>query len=148
MSARYLRIGLTLALASLSGLAQAIEYRSVAEPAILYDTPSDKGNKLYIIGAGTPVEVVVSLDKWVKVRDPGGALTWIERRLLADKRTLIVTAQRATVRQQASPDAAVAFEAAKDVILESTGTPADGWIKVRHADGATGFVRVTEVWGL
>lgn len=148
MRAPLLRAGLTLALASLCGLAQAIEYRSVAEPAILYDTPSDKGNKLYIIGAGTPVEVVVSLDKWVKVRDPGGALTWIERKSLADKRTLIVTAARAAVRQQPATDAAVVFEAAKDVILESTGTPADGWIKVKHADGASGFVRVTEVWGL
>lgn len=148
MSRLPLRAALALLLAGLSTWAQAIEYRSVTEPAILYDSPSDKGNRLFIIGAGTPVEVVVSLDKWVKVRDPGGTLTWIERRFLADKRTFIVTASRAAVRQQPAADAAVVFEAAKDVVLDSAGTPVEGWIKVKHADGATGFVRVTEVWGL
>ncbi|ANQ85980.1 SH3 domain-containing protein [Azoarcus olearius] len=143
-----LRLALSIALAGACGAAHAIEYRSVAEPAILYDTPSDKGHKLYVIGAGTPVEVVVSLDKWVKVRDPGGALTWIERRALAERRTVIVTAARAAVRQQPAGDAPVVFEAAKDVVLEHAAAPADGWVRVRHPDGASGFVRVTEVWGL
>ncbi|WP_232516411.1 SH3 domain-containing protein [Thauera sinica] len=26
--------------------------------------------------------------------------------------------------------------------------PAEGWAKVRHTDGASGYVRVNEVWGL
>ena len=26
--------------------------------------------------------------------------------------------------------------------------PADGWVKVRHRDGASGFVRINQVWGL
>jgi len=25
---------------------------------------------------------------------------------------------------------------------------AGGWIRVRHADGATGYVRVNQVWGI
>ena len=29
-------------------------------------------------------------------------------------------------------------------LLENTGT---GWIKVRHKDGETGYVRSVEVWG-
>ncbi|BAL23334.1 SH3 domain-containing protein [Azoarcus sp. KH32C] len=126
----------------------AIDYRSVAEPSVLFDAPSDKGKRLFIIAAGTPVEVIVSLDKWVKVRDAGGSINWIERRALSDKRTVMVTSQKGTVRQRAALDAPVAFEAAKDVVLDVTGNPADGWLPVRHKDGAAGFIRITEVWGL
>ena len=94
-----------LILVTLAGLlagapSHALEYRSVATPAILYDAPSDQGRKLYIIAKQTPVEVVVSLEKWVKVRDMGGGLTWIERSRLSEHRTLQVSAARATVRQK------------------------------------------------
>ncbi|TAH50436.1 MAG: hypothetical protein EYC67_02825 [Betaproteobacteria bacterium] len=130
------------------GVAHAIEYRSVAAPAILYDVPSDKGKRLFIVSAGTPVEVVVTLDKWIKVRDPGGAITWIERSALATKRTVQVTATRALVRKQPTESSAPVFEAAKDVVLELADAPAEGWAKVRHVDGASGYVRVNEVWGL
>lgn len=144
-------LGATLALVcglSASGLVHAIEYRSVAAPAILYDAPSEKGKRLFIVSPGTPVEVVVTLDKWIKVRDPGGSITWIERQALAAKRTVQVTTARAVVRKQASESAPAAFEATKDVVLDLAEAPSDGWAKVRHADGAIGYVRVTEVWGL
>lgn len=127
--------------------ALAIEYRSVSAPSILYDTPSDKGKRLYIVAAGTPVEVVVTLDKWVKVRDAGGTLSWIESGALSDKRTLQVTATRAVVRQRADEASPPVFEVAKDVILEEVEAPANGWIKVRHRDGAQGYLRISEVWG-
>lgn len=143
--------GIGLALAAglmIAGHSQAIEYRSVAESAILYDSPSDKGKKLFIVAPGTPVEVIVSLDKWIKVRDPAGAITWIGRSALANRRTVLVTVPRVVVRRQPSESAVPAFEAVKDVVLELVETPANGWIKVRHADGASGHVRISEVWGL
>ncbi|NMF90143.1 SH3 domain-containing protein [Aromatoleum petrolei] len=142
------RIALAAALAVPAAAVHAIEYRSVAEPAIMYDSPSDKGKRLFIIAAGTPLEVVVSLDKWAKVRDAGGSINWIERRALSEKRTVMVTSARAVVRQRPAADAPVAFESAKDVVLEVTGSANEGWLPVRHKDGANGFVRVTEVWGL
>lgn len=143
----------SLLLAVLAGLAAAapalaLEYRSVAAPAILYDAPSDQGRKLFVIAKQTPVEVVVSLDKWVKVRDMGGGLTWIERSRLSDHRTLQVSAPRATVRQKPEEAAPPVFEANRDVVLDLAEPPAAGWVKVRHRDGASGYVRVTDVWGL
>lgn len=137
-----------LALAGAAASAQGIEFRSVSEPAILFDTPSDQGKRVFIVSPGTPVEVVVNLDKWVKVRDSGGSLTWIERDKLSAQRTLMVTAPSAIVRQQPQADAPVVFEATRAVILELAAPPAAGWVQVRHRDGATGFLRITEVWGL
>lgn len=148
MNVLFRSAALAAVLALPAALAHAIEFRSVSEPAILFDTPSEKGKRLFIVTPGTPVEVVVDLDNWVKVRDAGGAITWIERSALSPQRTLMVTADSAVVRQHPERDAPAVFEAARDVVLELAAPPADGWVQVRHRDGASGYVRVTEVWGL
>lgn len=128
--------------------AHAIEFRSITEPAILYDAPSDKGKRLFILRTGTPVEIVVTLDKWIKVREPGGSLNWVERRVLANRRTLLVLADRVVIRSEPRDEAAPRFEAVRNVVLELAEPPTQGWVKVRHGDGSEGFLRASEVWGL
>lgn len=129
--------------------AQAIDYRSVEVPAaILYDSPSQKGKKLYLIRAQTPVEAVVRLEGWVKVRDAEGTLAWIEARNLGERRTLVVTAPRAEIRESDKAEAPVVATLDKWVVVDFIEAAAPGWAKVRHRDGATGFVRSTQVWGL
>ncbi|SMB24054.1 conserved exported protein of unknown function [Sterolibacterium denitrificans] len=129
--------------------AMALDYRSVTEPAVLYDAPSLKGKPLFVIARQTPVEVVVALEGWSKVRDASGGLAWIEKRLLGERRTVQVTAARAQVRTAASAEAPLAFEAERDVVLELTDPlPVNGWARVRHRDGQSGFVRAEQVWGL
>lgn len=132
-----------------AGAALAIDYRSVSVPAaILYDAPSQAGKKLYLIKAQTPVEVVVRLEGWLKVRDAEGTLAWIEAKNLVDKRTLVVTAPRAEIRQADKAEAAVLAELDKWVAVEFIEPASPGWAKVRHRDGATGYIRATQVWGL
>ncbi len=128
-----------------SGL--AVEYRSVDTPTILYDAPSQKGSKLFVIRRGTPVEMVVVLEGWAKVRDADGGLAWIESKYLGKKRTLIVTAARAQVRQSADEASSLVFEAEKNVAFDLLDSVSGGWLKVRHRDGQTGFVRANQVWG-
>ncbi len=128
-----------------SGL--AVEYRSVDTPTILYDAPSQKGSKLFVIRRGTPVEMVVVLEGWAKVRDADGGLAWIESKYLGKKRTLIVTAARAQVRQSADEASSLVFEAEKNVAFYLLDSVSGGWLKVRHRDGQTGFVRANQVWG-
>jgi len=138
-----------LALIGAAGTAQAIDFRSVDVPAaILYDSPSQQGKKLYLIRAQTPVEAVVRLEGWVKVRDAEGTLAWIEAGNLGERRTLIVTAPRAEMRQSDTADAKILTELEKWVIVDFVEPAAPGWAKVRHRDGATGYVRTTQVWGL
>ncbi len=131
-----------------AGAAQAIEFRSLTEAAIVYDTPSAEGRRLFILRPGTPVEIVVTLDQWIKVREPSGSLSWIERRVLAKRRTLLVTAERAAIRREARDDAPLSFEAARNVVVELIEAPTLGWAKVRHADGLEGYIRASDVWGL
>lgn len=139
---------LPVLLGALMPAAWALDYVSVAAPAILYDSPSSKGKPLYIIKAGTPVEVIVSLEGFVKVRDAQGSLAWLEKKNLGDKRTVLVRAERAQVRKDADDKAAIVFEAEREVVLELTGAAASGWAPVRHRDGQSGFVKASQVFGL
>ena len=128
--------------------AYALEFRSVGEPAaILYDAPSLKAQKLYILSQGYPVEVVVKLEGWTKVRDDTGEFAWVENAHLSDRRTVMVKVAGAEIRQLASDNATVVFTAEKNVFLELLELTS-GWAKVRHNDGATGFVKISQIWGL
>jgi SH3-like domain-containing protein len=128
--------------------AQAADFRSVQESAaVLYDAPSRQAKPLFVVSRSYPLEVIVNLEAWVKVRDHAGALTWIEKKSLSDKRTVLVTAPSVEVRQKAEDGAPAAFSAAQNVALELVEIAPNGWLRVRHADGAVGFVRADSVWG-
>ncbi len=128
--------------------AQAIEYRTVETTTVLYDAPSQRGIKQFVIRRDTPVEIVVSLDGWAKIRDSEGTLAWIERKFLAERRSLIVTASRAEIRQANNESSPLVFEAEKNVSLDYLEASPGGWIKVRHRDGQSGYVRANQVWGI
>jgi SH3-like domain-containing protein len=61
---------------------------------------------------------------------------------------VIVTADRAEVRQKPEEGSPLVFEAEKNVALEYLEAAPGGWIKVRHRDGQSGFVRANQIWGL
>lgn len=141
-----MRFVAALLLCVVSQAAVAIEYVSVAEPAILYDANSLKANKLFVATRYLPLEQIVVLENWVKVRDSGGKIFWIEKRNLSSKRYVVVTAET-TVRTNWDDSAAVAFIAPRQLGLEWLGNTGAGWVKVRHRDGTTGYVKSKDVWG-
>jgi SH3-like domain-containing protein len=135
-------------LAVAAPLAAHAEFRSIAEPAVMYDAPSVRAAKLYVAGRSLPVEVISTDGAWVKVRDPFGGLSWVERKVLTERRTVLVTAAVADVRARAEDAAPLAFQAQAGVVLEVVEVGPFGWARVRHADGASGYVRITQVWGI
>jgi SH3-like domain-containing protein len=133
----------------LCNAALAGEMRSVlTEAAILYDAPSVKAKKLYIVKKFTPLEVLVSLDGMSKVREAEGSVAWVEKNQLSETRTVAVIAAQADIRQTPDTNAPVLSTAEKWVALELLELPINGWIRVKHRDGITGFVRNTQVWGI
>jgi SH3-like domain-containing protein len=136
-----------LAMAALP--AGAAEFRSVAENAVvLYDAPSAKAKKRYILGRGYPVEVVVVVEGWTKIRDAGGELAWIETRSLSDRRSVMVKTTLADVRTAAEDKAPLAFQAEQNVLLDLNELTGTGWARVTHRDGQTGYIKVSVVWGV
>jgi len=146
--------GFALALAA--SAAWGADFLSTADGAtILYDAPSARAKPLFVLGRDTPLEVIVPVEGWTKVRDVGGTIGWIEKRNLAERRSLVVRVPVADVRVNPDEAAALAFRAEHGVLLElaepatsASTTAMPGWVKVRHRDGQSGFVRITQVFGL
>lgn len=139
--------GAVLLLASAAG--QAFDFKSVGvAPAILYDAPSVKGGKLFVAPIGMPVEVVLTYGEWVKVRDVNGDMAWTEAKSLSAKRNVVVRTANAKVRATADEAAPVVMTADKGVLLELADPQVTTWVKVRHKDGITGFVKAADVWGI
>ncbi|HKW37545.1 MAG TPA: SH3 domain-containing protein [Burkholderiales bacterium] len=144
-----MRRAAALLMVALAAPAAAAEFRSIAEDGtVMYDGPSIRAKKLFVASRYYPVEVLVNLEPWVKVRDPAGDLSWVEKKSLSEKRTVIVTAPFADVRQSPNEQAALVFQAQKGVALDVAEPQAGGWLKVRHADGQTGYLKIGQVWGL
>lgn len=136
-----------LALAVFAAPAAALDFRAVAENAvILYDGPTTKSTRLLVVSKGYPLEIVVTVEGWVKVRDAKGAFSWVEAKQLTEKRTVMVKVPVAEIRVKPDDSAPVAFQAQQDVLLDLV-TVSGGWIQVRHRDGGTGYVRAQQVWG-
>lgn len=144
-----IRLSLGLLLVLLPTLVSALDFRSIAAPkAVLFDAPSAQAKKLFVIWQGYPVEIIVNLGDWVKVRDNQGGLTWVESKNLSPKRTVIVVQSQAEMREAADAASAVVSRLEKDVVLDYIESTSGGWAKVKHRDGLTGYVQATAVWGL
>lgn len=153
MSNRLLKLHMTPSLIGLvfsflmAASAQAADFRSVSvAKAVSYDAPSQEAKKMLIFSQGYPLEVIVNLGDWLKVRDAAGTLTWVEAKQTVQKRMVIATASTA-VRQADNADAALVATLEKDVAVELVADNKNGWVKVKHASGVAGFVQSNQLWG-
>lgn len=126
-----------------------IDFLSISDHAVvMYDAPSLKAEKLYVASRFLPVEAVVNVEDWVKVRDSSGVFAWVEKKSLSNKRYIIVTVPLADVFRAADTSSDLLFQAEKDVVMEWLDSTGIGWVKVRHFDGQIGYIRISQVWGI
>jgi SH3-like domain-containing protein len=140
-----------VALASLlsATAAQAgFDYVTSGRPAILYDAPSSAAGKIAMVGTGYPLEVLVRIDNWLKVRDHDGALLWIEASAAQGKPTVIVTADTAYALERPDDRAPARFRVSQGVLLEIAGKSSEsGWIRIRHPQGGEAYINLRDIWG-
>jgi SH3-like domain-containing protein len=128
--------------------AHAVEFKTIgAAPTVLYDAPSAKGLKVFVAPRGMPVEVILTYGEWSKVRDAAGSLSWVESKALTSKRSVVVSVANAKIRSSADDAAPIVFSADRGVLLDLAEPVASGWIKVKHRDRQSGYVKASEVWG-
>ena len=126
------------------------EFRSVASTkTILYEAPSATTKRVYLVGEGYPLEIIVNLGDWLKVRDPYGTLSWAESKNLQSKRTVIVKVDKANIYKDPESKSALVATIEKDVVIElSDPLIANGWIKVRYQQDLDGYIQTSQVWGI
>lgn len=147
-ASRLLASALFLASATASLAAHALDYKSVgAAPAVMYDAPSEKARRVFAAPRGMPLEVVLTYGEWSKVRDAGGSLAWVPSKALVAKRNVVVTTANAKIHSTAQESSPVVFSADRNVLLEIAEPVSSGWLRVKHRDGQSGYVRITDVWG-
>lgn len=131
-----------------SYVAAEMEFFSIAEnAAVMYDAPSLRADKLYVASLYLPVEIVVNVDGWAKVRDSSGSLAWVEKKALSQQRYVIVTVPLADIYQASDMSSELVFQAEENIVMEWLDSDVMGWVKVRHLDGQMGYVKVNQVWG-
>ena len=154
---RVSRVGAAaLTIVALPIAAHAADFRSTRDAAtVLYDAPSARAKPLFVYGRDVPLEALVNVEGWTKVRDASGTIGWIASPTLSYKRMLIVRTQTADVRAAPDDSSPLVFRAERDVLLElaepatsPAATANPGWVKVRHRDGQSGYVRISQVFGL
>ena len=80
--------------------AAEMEFFSIAENAVvMYDAPSLRADRLYVANLYLPVEIVVNVDGWAKVRDSSGSLAWVEKKVLSEQRYVVVIVPLADIYQ-------------------------------------------------
>ena len=126
------------------------EFRSVSvSKTILYEAPSATTKRIYLVSEGYPLEVIVNLGDWLKVRDPYGTLSWVESKNLQSKRTVIVKVDKANIFKEPELKSALLANIEKDVVIElSDPLIASGWIKVRYQQDLDGYIQASQVWGI
>ena len=134
-------------LAALSGPVWALDFVSTDRAAILYDAPAQRANRVAVVSAGYPLEVLVRLQDWIKVRDATGAIEWIPAAALGAQRTIMVNVPQATVYAQPVATSQAMFQANQGVAFPLVGQ-SGAWAQVKLPNGSSGYLPATDLWGL
>ena len=140
----------TFALATFfwASAAMALEFQSIQDLAILYESQSNTSKKLYFLPDAMPVEVLVRLPKLTKVRDATGTMGWVENVHLSDIRTVQVIKESANLYANPDANSPIVAEIGKDVGFYVVDDSKKPWIHVRHIDGTVGYLHISDIWGM
>jgi len=136
-------------LAFLVGTASASWARmvSVNRPKInMRSGPGTKYAVLWELGKGYPLKVIASQGKWLKVVDFENDTGWVYAPLVGRTPHLVVKKKVVNIRSGPSTRYRIIGKAKYGVVLR-TVKRAKGWVKVRHENGLTGWVKRDLLWG-
>jgi len=137
---------------SACGQAAGITMVSVAgEKVNLRKGPSTQYPIVWELGKGFPLRVIGSQGKWLIVSDFESDVGWIYKNLVNKKPHLIVKINKnskAQINIRSGPGTKykVVGKAEYGVVFE-TLKRGDGWVKVRHETGLSGWVKRSLLWG-
>jgi len=96
---------------------------------------------------GLPVQVVDETSDWRRICDPDGGAVWVSSSMVDGRRTVMAEGTAAIALRQSPVDTSAANAYLRPRSVASLGDCRGGWCKV-SVDGAAGWVKSSEVWGL
>ena len=121
-----------------------------ADQAYLHEAPSSSTKKSFIVTKGYPLEVIVSLKEWKKVKDHEGLINWIKTSDLSSKRTVLNLKGDNPIYLEPSSASPILAKVNENVTLELLDAKKiDDWVKVYSKVGdIEGFIKATNLWGI
>ena len=121
-----------------------------ADQAFLHEAPSDSTKKSFIVTRGYPLEVLVSLKEWKKVKDHEGLINWIKTSDLSSKRSVLNLKGDNPIYLEPSSVSPILAKVNENVTLEILDEKKiDDWVKVYSKVGdIEGFIKATDLWGI
>ncbi|MEA2083053.1 MAG: SH3 domain-containing protein [Thermodesulfobacteriota bacterium] len=116
------------------------------EKVNLRSGPGTKYTVLWELGKGFPLRVVASKGNWLKVLDFEKDTGWIYKKLITDKRHLIVKKKRVNIRNNRGKKGKIIGKANYGVVFQTLKTRS-GWANVKHENGLTGWIKRDLLWG-
>ena len=136
----------------LSAPAAGIKMVSVSgEKVNLRQAPSTQSPIIWELGKGFPLKVIGSKGNWLKVSDFENDVGWVYKSLVSRKPHLVVKTNRnsrvrVNIRSGPGTKYKIVGKAEYGVVFE-TLERGDGWVKVRHEKGLTGWIKRSLLWG-
>jgi len=139
---------LLTSLAFLAPAAQAGQFVSVKKDGVnVRSGPNTSDEVLWEVFRGFPLEVLDKKGDWTHVVDFEGDKGWIYTPLLSDEHTVIVKVNTANMRIGPGQNYEIVATVKYGVVFKPIGSDGD-WIKVKHADGTTGWIFKDLLWPL
>jgi len=132
--------------------ASAITMVSIAGDNVnMRSGPGTDHKVMWELGNGFPLIVLKKSGDWYRVRDFEGTIGWVHEDVAGRTPHMIVkvhknTKKRINVRSGPGTKYRIVAKAYYGVVFK-TLQQKDGWVNVRHADGVTGWVKRSLLWG-
>ncbi len=127
--------------------AQAFTMVSIGGESVnMRSGPGENYSVLWELGRGFPLKILGTKGGWSKVEDFEGDTGWVYSTLVNRKAHLIVKKKRINVRSGPSSSYRLVGKANYGVVFKTIKN-SKGWVKVKHENGLTGWVRRDLLWG-
>ena len=131
----------------LPAMAMAENILSVApERANVRSGPGGEYDIVWEAARYYPVEVLDREGNWLRISDYENEEGWIHRTLLSGVPTVVVTSQKANVREGPGTDHDILWVLDKEYSLKLLEAEGD-WLKVSDGGEVSGWIHTSVVWG-
>jgi len=113
--------------------------------------PGKKYKVLWKLGNGFPLKVLKNKGEWKKISDFEGSVGWIHKSVLNKTHHMIVKVHKKTKKQiniRSGPGTKYRIVAkAYYGVVFKTLKQSNGWAKIKHEKGVSGWVKRSLLWG-